>query len=336
MNTPLSWPIKSASALIIAIGLLLVLPLKLLPCLIAGLLVYEVVVTLSKPLQRLIEGHFARLLSVGFLSILVISGLVILFTSLFSFIMDEASHPEVLLKKLLHIIDQARKQVPESIEKYLPDNSEEIRQHISRWVLGHMAEIRNIGRDAAHLFITMLIGMVLGAIIALQPMPQPNTLKPLAEGLFVRISRFAKAFHDIVFAQIKISCLNTFFTGIFLYVVPHIFHEPMPLVKTLIFITFVAGLLPVIGNLISNTIIFIVGMSVSFWIAVSILIYLILIHKLEYFLNAHIVGGQIKAKAWELLIAMLICESAFGLPGVIAAPIYYAYLKSELRAESLV
>jgi hypothetical protein len=29
-------------------------------------------------------------------------------------------------------------------------------------------------------------------------------------------------------------------------------------------------------------------------------------------------------------------EAAFGLPGVVAAPVYYAYLKDELRARGLV
>ncbi|HJX66371.1 MAG TPA: hypothetical protein VJ860_20740 [Polyangia bacterium] len=47
-------------------------------------------------------------------------------------------------------------------------------------------------------------------------------------------------------------------------------------------------------------------------------------------------GSQIRARAWELLIAMPIMESAFGLPGIVAAPIYYAYLKDELAARQLV
>ena len=47
-------------------------------------------------------------------------------------------------------------------------------------------------------------------------------------------------------------------------------------------------------------------------------------------------GSQIRARAWELLIAMLGMESAFGLPGIVAAPIYYAYLKDELTARQLV
>ena len=101
-------------------------------------------------------------------------------------------------------------------------------------------------------------------------------------------------------------------------------------------LTFLLGLLPLIGNLISNTLITIVALSLSIWVAVAALGYLIVIHKVEYFLNARIVGGQISAKSWELLLAMLVFEAAFGLPGVVAGPIYYAYLKSELKLGGMV
>jgi len=60
------------------------------------------------------------------------------------------------------------------------------------------------------------------------------------------------------------------------------------------------------------------------------------IHKLEYFLNARIVGTQINARPWELLVAMLVMEAAFGAGGLIAAPIYYAYLKDELLDRGLI
>jgi predicted PurR-regulated permease PerM len=33
---------------------------------------------------------------------------------------------------------------------------------------------------------------------------------------------------------------------------------------------------------------------------------------------------------------MLLFEAAFGLPGLVAAPIFYAYLKAELEAERLI
>ena len=104
----------------------------------------------------------------------------------------------------------------------------------------------------------------------------------------------------------------------------------------MIAITFVVGLIPVIGNLISNTMIVVVSLSHSLGVAIASLFYLVVIHKFEYSLNSRIVGGQIRANAWELLIAMLVMESAFGLAGIVAAPIYYAYIKAELRARDLV
>jgi predicted PurR-regulated permease PerM len=52
--------------------------------------------------------------------------------------------------------------------------------------------------------------------------------------------------------------------------------------------------------------------------------------------NARIVGSQIRARAWELLVAMLTMEAAFGIPGLVAAPIYYAYLKDELKSRGLI
>jgi predicted PurR-regulated permease PerM len=110
----------------------------------------------------------------------------------------------------------------------------------------------------------------------------------------------------------------------------------LPLTKTLIALTFLTGLLPVIGNLISNTVIVVVSLSYSLGAALGSLTFLIVIHKLEYFLNAKIVGTEIQARAWELLLAMLVMEAAFGLAGVVAAPIYYAYLKDELSARGLI
>ncbi len=138
-----------------------------------------------------------------------------------------------------------------------------------------------MGKDAAHMFVTLLIGMVLGAIIALQRVPDLTKRKPLAAALFDRLHLLVQAFRNIVFAQIKISLLNTFFTGIFLAVILPLFGIKLPLTKTLIVLTFLLGLLPVIGNLMSNTLITIVGLSLSIWVAVAALGYLIFIHKLE-------------------------------------------------------
>jgi predicted PurR-regulated permease PerM len=110
----------------------------------------------------------------------------------------------------------------------------------------------------------------------------------------------------------------------------------LPFAGTLVAVTFLTGLLPVAGNLLSNTVIVIISLGVSAWVAVASLVFLVVIHKLEYVVNARIVGGRIRAAAWELLIALIAMESAFGVPGVVLAPILYAYAKQELVDRGLI
>lgn len=328
--------ITLASLVIVVAGLLLALPLKLLPSLLAGLLVFELVNMLTPRLQPLIAGQRARWLAVALLGTLVVSTLTLLIAGAFSFLLHEAENPGASLDKFMALVERARGQLPPFIEGYLPASAAEFKVAIGDWIKSHLSDLQLVGKGMAHMFVTLLIGMILGAIVALQRIPDVSRRKPLAAALFERLSLLVQAFRNIVFAQIKISLLNTVFTGIFLAVVLPLFGVHLPLTKTLIVLTFLLGLLPVIGNLMSNTLITIVGLSLSLWVAAAALGYLIVIHKVEYFLNARIVGGQISAKAWELLLAMLVFEAAFGLPGVVAGPIYYAYLKSELKRAELV
>jgi predicted PurR-regulated permease PerM len=178
--------------------------------------------------------------------------------------------------------------------------------------------------------------MIIGAIISLSEAKQTHDMRPLSSALTERARRLAESFHRIVFAQVRISAINTVFTAIYLVAVLPLFGVHLPYTVALIVITFVVGLLPVIGNLISNTFIVVVSLAHSPAAALASLAFLVVIHKLEYFLNARIVGGRIHAHAWELLLAMVTMEAAFGLGGVVAAPIYYAYIKDELGHRGLV
>jgi predicted PurR-regulated permease PerM len=177
---------------------------------------------------------------------------------------------------------------------------------------------------------------VVGAMVSLTDLQPHKVERPLARALAERMSRLSNAFRRIVFAQVRISGINATLTGVFLLAGLPLFGVHLPLAKTLVMLTFVVGLLPVIGNLISNTVVVVVGFSVSPYVALAALVFLVVIHKLEYFLNARIVGAQISARAWELLVAMLVMEAAFGIAGIVAAPIYYAYVKDELTAQGLV
>jgi len=191
-------------------------------------------------------------------------------------------------------------------------------------------------REVGHVIVHMLIGMVIGAMVSLREADRSSSGGPLVVALSERARRLGDAFRNVVFAQVRISALNTAFTAAYLLVALPIAGIHLPYAKTLVVVTFIAGLLPVVGNLISNTVIVIVSLSQSLTLAVASLAFLVVIHKAEYFLNARIVGARIHAKAWELLVAMLVMEAAFGIAGLVAAPIYYAYLKDELAARKLI
>lgn len=156
------------------------------------------------------------------------------------------------------------------------------------------------------------------------------------KNILQRIANFNTSFEKVVFAQVKISFINTCFTAVYLAICLPLAGYHLPLTKTLIVFTFLAGLVPVVGNLLSNTFIFIVSFSVSPLVAVASLVYLVAIHKLEYFMNAKIVGTKIQAKAVEILSAMLVMEVVFGMVGLISAPILYAYLKLELKEQGII
>ncbi|MBB3226312.1 putative PurR-regulated permease PerM [Luteibacter sp. Sphag1AF] len=329
--------VRIASYIGAAAGLFLVLYLRLLPALLAGLLVYEVVVSVAPLMGRRLAGDRARVLAVALIGVIVVGLLIALILGAISFFRNEVGNPEDLYQnKLMPLVERARAQLPQSIVAHLPDSVDDLRLTALEWTRSHAVALQLAGKEAARVFVHIIIGLVLGAIVALSRARPAHQVGPFAAALSLRAARLADAFHNIVFAQIKISLVNTLFTAIFLVVVLPMFGVHMPLTKTLIVITFIVGLLPVIGNLLSNTAITIAGLSVSLYVGIAALGFLILIHKLEYFLNARIVGTQIRARAWELLVAMLAFEAAFGLPGLVAAPIYYAYLKSELEAERLI
>ena len=81
-------------------------------------------------------------------------------------------------------------------------------------------------------------------------------------------------------AQVKISAVNTTLTALYLLVALPLFGIHVPFATTLIVITFLCGLIPVLGNLISNAVITILSMGVSIGTAVASLAYLVVIHKL--------------------------------------------------------
>ncbi len=325
-----------AAWILIGVAMLMVLVFHLLPALLAGLLVYELIRVLTPYIERKLPAARAKILAIALLAIIIVGLLSLAGAGLMAFFRSEAGGITELMAKMAQIIEDSRKILPAWVLSHLPADAITFKEQAAEWLRTHAEELQGAGKEAGRLVAHIIIGMIIGGIVGLRDAAHDDKFKPFALALVNRTSLFGDAFSRVVFAQVRIATINAFFTGVYLLVLLPTLGVGLPLVKTMIAITFVVGLIPVAGNLISNTIIVIVSLSQSLSVALGSLLYLIVIHKFEYFLNARIVGSQIRAHAWELLIAMLTMEAAFGLAGIVAAPIYYAYIKSELRARDLV
>ena len=328
---------ETAAWFITGAALLLTLQLNLLPALIAGLIVYELVHMLAPHLRiSTLGGTRAKAVVVSALALVVVLflffgtwGIIVVFRS-------SGGGIHALLQKMAEIIEGSRETLPVWLAAYLPADAEGFKGGVIQWLRTHAAEVQTLGREAGHVAVHILVGMVIGALVSLREATPIHTYRPLARALVERSLRLSEAFRAVVFAQVRIAALNAFLAWLYLAVLLPLFGIRLPLVKTMVLLTFATGLVPVVGNLVSNTVVAVVSLAHSLSVAFCSLLFLVVIHKTEYFLNARIVGSRIHAGAWEILLAMVVMEAAFGLGGVIAAPIYYAYIKRELRDKELV
>jgi predicted PurR-regulated permease PerM len=151
-----------------------------------------------------------------------------------------------------------------------------------------------------------------------------NMYSAYTKEVAARFRGFYASFATVIGAQLTISLINTALTGVFV-VAARLPHAPL-----LMAVTFLCGLVPIVGNLVSNTIIVFIALTISLKLAVGALIFLVVVHKLEYFLNSKIIGGRIHNPIWLTLIALVIGERLMGIPGLILAPVVLNYLRVEL------
>ena len=194
------------------------------------------------------------------------------------------------------------------------------------------ASLGRHAREAGFTVVQLLIGLVVAASLFLSAkwgaendpgMAPDSHYATVVRELSERFQTFFRSFSKVAGAQIIISAINTALTCGFLLWAGYSY------VAVITATTFLCGVLPIIGNLISNTLIVFVGFTISPHTAFLALIFLIVIHKLEYFLNSKIIGDRIKTPMWLTLIGIVLGEKLMGIPGMILAPIVLHYLKVE-------
>ena len=331
-----------ASYLLMAAVLLLVMHQGLLP----GLLTVCVGFLLTRSLTRLLSRAdkrprpaqlLPRWAQVAATTIVILAPLLLLSGALSqtrTYITEAPAQYKELLDYLSNTMLELREKLPADIAAQLPEGAKEIQRFLSHYLATKAGSLALAGRTWLTGLLYAYVGIISGALAAVRPISLRRP--PLVAALRQRILFFGEAFRQIVAAQFWIAAFNTVLTAIFLLFVLPIWDLKLPYTPALITLTFLAGLIPIVGNLLCNTVLTIVGLSVSPAAAAACLAFLILIHKAEYVINAKVVGTRTHMGVWELLAVMFVAESVFGPAGLVAAPLFYAYLKKELEAAKLV
>lgn len=324
----------TASYLLAVAAIFIVLRFHLLPAVFAGLAVYVLTLKLARHLPRNMN-QVAHKVALGVVVICVISCLTSACAAIWSFV--GSSHGiAALLATVVDTLGSLRGTLPPSVADVLPTTIEGLRQQLVEIMGEHVQKISVIGMEGIKVFAHILLGMVVGGMAAVHHFKEPDSAPPFVGVLRSRLRNLTTAFDKVVFAQVKISSLNTALTAVYLLVALPLFGIKLPMATLLVLLTFAVGMLPVVGNLVSNTLIVVISLGVSPGVGVVSLLFLVLIHKAEYFMNARIVGHEVQATAWELLSAMLLLETVFGMAGLVAAPVVYAWLKAEVKEQGLI
>jgi predicted PurR-regulated permease PerM len=330
-----------SSYVLMAGALLLIMWQGLLPgmlCVCVGFLVTRALAGLlarAQPKAR--RGSLPRWTQLVAATIVILAPLALLSGALShtrTYITDAPQQYRELLDYLAHTVLELRDKLPADMADQLPDGAQEIQHLLASYLAAKAGALAHAGRAWLTGLLYAYVGLIIGALAAVRPITTRRP--PLVAALRERIRLMGLAFRQIVAAQFWIAAFNTFLTAIFLLgVLPH-WNLTLPYTPALITLTFIAGLVPIVGNLLCNAVITIVGLSVSPVAAAACLGFLILIHKAEYVINAKVVGQRTHMGVWELLAVMFVAESVFGPAGLVAAPLFYAYLKKELEAVRLV
>ncbi|MBM3836957.1 MAG: AI-2E family transporter [Verrucomicrobia bacterium] len=209
---------------------------------------------------------------------------------------------------------------------------EDLQQRAVKAIKENLHFLGNFAKATTMQFVLLVIGLVVAGSLFINPqMDIERDRRRLKNNLYTLscdeiTTRFRNLYHSfatVMGAQIIISAINTTLTAIFVLSVK------LPYASVIIGVTFLCGLLPIIGNIISNSVIVGIGFTISPMLAMAALAFLVILHKLEYFLNSKIIGDRIKNPVWLTLLGLIVGERVLGIPGMILAPVILHYVKME-------
>jgi predicted PurR-regulated permease PerM len=220
--------------------------------------------------------------------------------------------------------------------RQIPIQVPELKIKAIQWGREHMGETIDLAKRVGADVVLLIFAFILTLLIAHRSIVEKPLSKPGAEpeNLWQFLSEFAERkigifygfFRQVMAAQVVISAINAVLTLCLLFVLG------IPNKVALIVLVFVFGLLPIVGNLISNTLICISALLWSgLFQVVAALIFLVVIHKLEYFLNGKIIGNFVKLPMYITLLALIVGEALFHISGMILSIPVILFIRAEMN-----
>ena len=239
---------------------------------------------------------------------------------------------EEAIPRVLAFADSRGIELPEGY------NYEALKADAVGFVQGKLASIGKYAGEALRAVVLFLIGTVVSVSLFLNRKVEPdadpvtgqdNLYSQTFIEVVARFRTFYQSFKTVMGAQLVISAINAGLTSLFLL------WNGFPYAPVLIGLTFLFGLLPIAGNLMSNVLIVSVGFTLAPRTALLALAFLVIIHKGEYFLNSKIIGDRIKNPMWLTMVGLVIGEKLMGIPGMILAPAVLHYVKVEASRDRI-
>lgn len=187
-----------------------------------------------------------------------------------------------------------------------------------------------------HFFVYVLIGFILALVFVLEEEELATfweRVEPRSLGGTVGrwLGHVADATIVTVQLQFVVAVFNTVTT------LPVLIALGVPHVGPLMLLIFVSALVPVIGNIVSGTVLCLLAYQANGWLGVGIFVGLtFILHKVEsYYLSPRLTARHVKIPGFLLIVSLLACEQLFGFKGLfLSFPILF--VAGRIRGEFLV
>ena len=233
-------------------------------------------------------------------------------------------------------LSDIRARIPKAVGKHLPQDIGQINSLIEQAGTLFGQNALGFGATGMHLLFQFLFALLIAATCCTRPLFNTTLYQPFRREWLNRVHEYSECFSQLMTAQMYVALWNAFCTSIFLYGVLPLLGVELSFREALVVFTLFASLIPALGNIVANGVMAFLCLPHGATIVVSAVVFLFIVHKAEYIINARIIGKNVQATVPEMLIAILIGECLFGLPGLILGPVSYAYLTMYLIKQKLV